>query len=92
MICSSINLRIIYYWGLAFFEHNFMLPANRISFEGNGGLFTSLQLRIVQELIILTVFTIIAIVVFKTETFISNHLIGFGFLILAVYFIFKKGK
>jgi uncharacterized protein (DUF486 family) len=67
-----------------------MLPANPIGFEGNGGLFTSLQLHIIQEVIILTVFTIIAIVVFKTETFTSNHLIGFGFLILGVYFIFRS--
>jgi uncharacterized protein (DUF486 family) len=49
-----------------------------------------LQLRIIQEVVSLTVFTIIAIVVFKTETFTTNHVIGFGFLVLAVYFIFKK--
>jgi len=36
------------------------------------------------------VFTIFTIAFFKTETFRVNHLIGFGFLILAVYFIFKK--
>ena len=81
---------ILISWGLAFFEYNFMIPANRIGYEGHGGPFTLLQLRIIQEVVSLTVFTIIAIVVFKTETFTSNHLIGFGFLILAVYFIFKK--
>ena len=81
---------ILISWGLAFFEYNFMIPANRIGYAGNGGPFTLLQLRIIQEVISLTVFTIIAIVVFKTETFTTNHVIGFGFLILAVYFIFKK--
>ena len=81
---------ILISWGLAFFEYNFMIPANRIGYEGHGGPFTLLQLRIIQEVVSLTVFTIIAIVVFKTDTFTSNHLIGFGFLILAVYFIFKK--
>jgi uncharacterized protein (DUF486 family) len=81
---------ILISWGLAFFEYNFMIPANRIGYAGNGGPFTLLQLRIIQEVVSLTVFTIIAIVVFKTETFTTNHVIGFGFLILAVYFIFKK--
>ena len=81
---------ILISWGLAFFEYNFMIPANRIGYEGHGGPFTLLQLRIIQEVVSLTVFTVIAIAVFKTETFTSNHLIGFGFLILAVYFIFKK--
>jgi len=81
---------ILISWGLAFFEYNFMIPANRIGYAGNGGPFTLLQLRIIQEVVSLTVFTIIAIVLFKTETFTTNHVIGFGFLILAVYFIFKK--
>jgi uncharacterized protein (DUF486 family) len=81
---------ILISWGLAFFEYNFMIPANRIGYAGNGGPFTLLQLRIIQEVVSLTVFTIIAIVVFKTETFTTNHVIGFGFLVLAVYFIFKK--
>ena len=79
-----------YCWGLAFFEYNFMIPANLIGYGGNGGPFTLLQLRIIQEVISLTVFTVIAIVVFKSETFTSNHLIGFGFLILGVYFIFRS--
>jgi len=81
---------ILISWGLAFFEYNFMIPANRIGYEGNGGPFTLLQLRIIQEVVSLTVFTVIAVLVFKTESFTTNHVIGFGFLILAVYFIFKK--
>lgn len=81
---------ILISWGLAFFEYNFMIPANRIGYAGNGGPFTLLQLRIIQEVVSLLVFIIIAVLVFKTETFATNHLIGFGFLILAVYFIFKK--
>jgi len=47
-------------------------------------------LKVIQEVVSLTVFTIFTIVLFKTETFRLNHIIGFGFLILAVYFIFKK--
>jgi hypothetical protein len=81
---------ILISWGMAFFEYNFMVPANRIGYEENGGPFNLFQLRIIQEVVGLVVFTIIAVAVFKTESFRMNHLIGFGFLILAVYFIFKK--
>lgn len=77
-------------WGIAFFEYIFQVPANKIGFSGNGGPFNLWQLKVLQEVITLTVFTIFAIIVFKTETLRLNHLIGFGFLVLAVYFIFKK--
>lgn len=81
---------ILISWGLAFFEYNFMIPANRIGYAGNGGPFSLFQLRIIQEVVSLVVFTVIAVTVFRTETFRLNHLIGFVFLVLAVYFIFKK--
>ncbi|MBK6527267.1 MAG: DMT family protein [Crocinitomicaceae bacterium] len=77
-------------WGIAFFEYCFQVPANRIGYSGNGGPFTLLQLKVMQEVITLIVFTIFTLVVFKTETFKWNHFVGFIFLILAVYFIFKK--
>jgi len=81
---------ILISWGIALFEYSFQVPANRIGFTENGGPFTLWQLKVIQEVITLTVFTIFTIVFFKNETFRVNHLIGFGFLILAVYFIFKK--
>ena len=77
-------------WGIAFFEYCFQVPANRIGFEGNGGPFSLMQLKVIQEVITLTVFVIFTLFFFKTETFRLNQLIGFVFLILAVYFIFKK--
>jgi uncharacterized protein len=77
-------------WGIALFEYFFQVPANRIGFKGNGGPFTLVELKVIQEVITLIVFTIFTIVVFKTENFRINHLIGFFFLILAVYFVFKK--
>lgn len=77
-------------WGIAFFEYCFQVPANRIGFEGNGGPFSLMQLKVIQEVITLTVFVIFTLFFFKTESFRINHLIGFVFLILAVYFIFKK--
>ncbi len=77
-------------WGIALFEYSFQVPANRIGFNENGGVFNLWQLKVIQEVITLIVFTFFTILVLKNETFKLNHAIGFSFLILAVYFIFKK--
>lgn len=76
-------------WGIALFEYFFQVPANRIGFKGNGGPFSLVQLKVIQEVITLSVFMAFSFFFFKSETIKTNHLIGFGFLILAVYFIFK---
>jgi len=81
---------IAFSWGIAFFEYCFQVPANRIGFDKNGGPFSLLQLKVIQEVITLVIFVIFSTIFFKNETFKWNHLIGFVFLILAVYFIFKK--
>ena len=81
---------ILVSWGIAFFEYCFQVPANRIGFTENSGPFNLWQLKVIQEVITLIVFTLFTVVFFKNESFRVNHLIGFGFLILAVYFIFKK--
>lgn len=77
-------------WGIAFFEYCFQVPANRIGFNNNGGSFSLVELKVIQEVITLIVFSVFTILVFKNESFRWNHFIGFVFLILAVYFIFKK--
>jgi len=77
-------------WGVALFEYFFLVPANRIGFEGNGGPFNLWQLKVIQEVISLVVFSVFTILVFRNESLRLNHLIGFVFLVLAVYFIFKK--
>jgi len=77
-------------WGIAFFEYCAMIPANRIGFKGNGGPFSLWQLKVVQEVITLTIFTIFTLVVFKSETLKWNYIVGFVCLVLAVFFIFKK--
>jgi uncharacterized protein len=77
-------------WGIALFEYMFQVPANRIGFKGYGGPFSLLQLKVIQEVITLVVFAVFTLIVFKTETFRTNHIIAFVFLILAVYFMFKK--
>ena len=83
-------LVILASWGVALLEYSFMIPANRIGSEVHGGPFSLVQLKVIQEVISLTVFMVISIKVFKYGEFSWNHLIGFGFLVLAVYFIFKK--
>lgn len=89
---SKLGLPIIILisWGIALFEYCFQVPANRIGYSEYGGPFNLWQLKVIQEVITLTVFTLFTTLLFKTETFRLNHAIGFFFLILAVFFIFKK--
>ncbi len=81
---------ILLSWGIALFEYFFMVPANRIGYNGNGGPFSLLQLKVIQEVITLIVFIVFSLLFFKSETFSFNQFIGLVFLVLAVFFIFKK--
>jgi len=81
---------ILISWGIAFFEYLLQVPANRIGFKSNGGPFSLVELKVIQEVITLVVFVAFSVVFFKTESLRWNHLIGFSLLIGAVYFIFKK--
>lgn len=81
---------ILISWGIAFFEYCFQVPANRIGYHGNGGPFSLVELKVIQEVITLTVFSVFTLLIFRNEVIKWNHIIGFGFLVLAVYFIFKK--
>lgn len=87
---SGLFVIILVSWGIAFFEYTAQVPANRLGYRENGGPFNLWQLKVIQEVITLVVFTLFTVLVFKNETFRMNHVIGFIFLILAVYFIFKK--
>jgi uncharacterized protein len=81
---------ILISWGIAFFEYCMQVPANRIGFKGNGGPFSLLELKVIQEVIALIIFLIFSLLFFKNESFRWNHFVGLTFLVLAVYFIFKK--
>lgn len=81
---------ILLSWFVALFEYSLQVPANRIGFRENGGPFSLVELKVIQEVITLIVFTAFTLIAFKDEHFRVNHIIGFIFLILAVYFIFKK--
>lgn len=77
---------ILISWGIAFFEYCVMVPANRAGFA-NG--MNGFQLKIVQEMVTLLVFTVFAVLYLK-EPFQTKYLISFLFIIGAVYFAFKK--
>lgn len=81
---------IVISWGLAFFEYCFQVPANKMGFSENGGPYSLWQLKVMQEVITLVVFAVFSVIAFKGETLRWNHFIGGVFLVLAVYFIFKK--
>lgn len=77
-------------WLVALFEYCFMVPANRLGSTEYGGPFSIWELKVIQEVVSLTVFTIIVLLVMKNEALRWNHLVGFLCLVLAVFFIFKK--
>jgi len=81
---------ILLSWGLAFFEYCFQVPANRIGFHENGGPFSLMQLKVIQEAITLIIFTVFTTVLFKGESLHWNHLAAFVCLVLAVYLVFLK--
>lgn len=83
-------LIILTSWGLAFFEYVCMIPANRFGSQINGGPFSLMQLKIIQECISLAVFTVIVATVFKGEPIRWNHIVSFACIILAVVFAFLK--
>lgn len=77
-------------WGIALFEYCFQVPANRIGSNQLGGPFSIWELKVIQEVVSLSVFTLFALVFMRSDTLRWNHLAGFLCLILAVYFIFRK--
>lgn len=79
---------ILISWGIALMEYCFMVPANRYGFHENGGAFSLLQLKVIQEVISLMIFTVFTIMFFRGEALHWNHFLAFCLLILAVYFVF----
>ena len=87
---TSIVVIVLISWCIALLEYSFLIPANRIGSEINGGPFSLVQLKVIQEVISCLVFGIIVSVLFKGETLQWNHLVAVVFLVLAVYFVFLK--
>lgn len=87
---TPLILVILMSWGIALMEYLFMVPANKYGFHGNGGAFSLLQLKVIQEVISLLIFTVFTILCFKGEALHWNHFVAFCLLILAVYFVFME--
>ncbi len=82
---APLFMVIMISWGIAFFEYCFQVPANRIGH----GIFNAYQLKTIQEVITLIVFSGFSVFYLKEELR-WNYLVGFALIILAVFFIFKK--
>lgn len=87
---TPLYIVILISWVIALIEYCFQVPANRMGFNGNGGTFSLMQLKIIQEVITLIVFTLFSVLLFKGESLHWNHLAAFLCLIAAVYFVFMK--
>lgn len=84
---TPLILVILMSWGIAFFEYCLQVPANRIGFEGNGGPFSLMQLKVIQEVITLLVFILFSAIAFHMPLR-WNHAVACLLLIGAVYFVF----
>ena len=87
---TPLYLVVLLSWCLAFFEYSFQIPANRYGYVGNGGAFSLMQLKVIQEVVSITVFTLFSVIFFRGEPLQWNHLAAFACLVLAVYFVFLK--
>lgn len=87
---TPVWIIILISWGLALIEYCFMVPANRMGFAGNGGNFSLMQLKVIQEVITLLIFTLFSVLIFKGESLHWNHFAAFCCLVAAVYFVFMK--
>jgi hypothetical protein len=87
---AGLWLVILVSWGIALLEYIFQVPANRVGDIERGGPFNLFELKTIQEAVSLIVFVLISVFIFKTEKLAWNHIIGFLFIVLAVFFIFKK--
>ncbi len=81
---------ILFSWGIALIEYCFMIPANRMGFEGNGGPFSLMQLKVMQEVITLVVFVIFSLIAFEGFEMRWNYWAAMALLVGAVYLVFMK--
>ena len=87
---TPLFIVILFSWLLAMPEYMCQVPANRIGFAGNGGPYSLMQLKVIQEVISLSIFTVFVTVFFHGESLHWNHAAAFLCLVMAVYFVFLK--
>lgn len=83
-------ITILTSWGIALFEYVFMVPANKLGYQGNGGPFSLIELKIIQEVASLVIFMVFSLLFFKDESIKWNHAVAFLLILGAVYLVFKK--
>ena len=81
---------ILFSWGIALFEYCFQVPANRLGFEGNGGPYSLIQLKVMQVVITLVVFVVFSFLAFENFQLRWNHYLAMLLLVGAVYLVFMK--
>ena len=81
---------ILFSWLIALAEYSFQVPANRIGFLDNGGPFSLIQLKVIQEALSLIVFTVVSGLLFGSLNLHWNHVLAFFLLIAAVALVFYK--
>jgi len=87
---TPLYVVILLSWFLALAEYSCQVPANRMGYVGNGGSYSLMQLKVIQEVISITVFTVFTVVLFRGESLQWNHFAAFICLIMAVYLVFLK--
>lgn len=81
---AALWVVVLISWGIAFFEYWLAVPANRIGY----GVYSGAELKTIQEIVSLSVFALFAIF-YLGEKFTLNHVLGFAFIALGAFFIFK---
>jgi uncharacterized protein (DUF486 family) len=84
---ASLWLVVLVSWLIALFEYCFQVPANRIGHSAGA---SAAQLKIMQEVITLTVFVGFSVVFFREEKLTWNIWVGFALVLLAVFFVYHK--
>lgn len=87
---TPLYIVILMSWGIALMEYCFMVPANRYGYLGNGGSFSLVQLKVIQEVVSLLIFTVFTIMFFRGEALHWNHFLAFALLIVAVWLVFME--
>ncbi len=85
-----LYLVVVMSWGVALLEYSCQVPANRIGFEGNGGPYSLMQLKVMQEVITLVIFMIFSLFVFEGFAIRWNHILAMILLVAAVWLVFMK--
>ncbi|GLT10321.1 DMT family protein [Sulfitobacter porphyrae] len=81
---APLGIVIAVSWGIALVEYCLAVPANRIGHQ----VYSAAELKTIQEVVTLVVFAVFS-VTYLREALTLNHAIGFGFIALGAFFVFR---